>query len=98
MPYDNAKAINRTYLKENRIKKINYQQRYQKAKLNLSRKKTLAMRHDDQLSFDELQNLLSDSSSSHKSSSSIGVRSASSAKKERHSDASRYDKLSCARS
>lgn len=25
VPYDNAKAINRTYLKENRIKKINYQ-------------------------------------------------------------------------
>lgn len=24
VPYDNAKAINRTYLKENRIKKINY--------------------------------------------------------------------------
>lgn len=24
VPYDNAKAINRTYLRENRIKKINY--------------------------------------------------------------------------
>ena len=39
VPYDNAKAINRTYIKENRINKINYQQRYQKAKLNLSKRK-----------------------------------------------------------
>lgn len=28
IPYDNAKAINRTYLKEERIRKINYTQRY----------------------------------------------------------------------
>ena len=43
VPYDNAKAINRTYIRENRVKKINYQQRYQKAKLNLSRKKAEAV-------------------------------------------------------
>jgi len=30
IPYDNAKAINRTYFKEKRINKINYKQRYQK--------------------------------------------------------------------
>ena len=28
IPYDNAKAINRTYIKENRINKINYRLRY----------------------------------------------------------------------
>jgi molybdenum-dependent DNA-binding transcriptional regulator ModE len=28
IPYDNAKAINRTYMKEERIRKINYSQRY----------------------------------------------------------------------
>ena len=28
VPYDNAKAINRTFLKEQRVKKINYKQRY----------------------------------------------------------------------
>lgn len=32
IPYDNAKAINRTYLRESRIKKINYQQRYLNSK------------------------------------------------------------------
>eukprot|EP00347_Sterkiella_histriomuscorum_P021946 403332220 len=30
IPYDNAKAINRTYLKEQRVNKINYRLRYQK--------------------------------------------------------------------
>lgn len=30
IPYDNAKAINRTYLKERRVHKINYRQRYHK--------------------------------------------------------------------
>ena len=34
IPYDNAKAINRTYLKETRIRKINYKQRYLTRKLN----------------------------------------------------------------
>jgi molybdenum-dependent DNA-binding transcriptional regulator ModE len=29
IPYDNAKAINRTYLKERRVNKINYRIRYQ---------------------------------------------------------------------
>jgi hypothetical protein len=29
IPYDNAKAINRTYIKEKRIHKINYRLRYQ---------------------------------------------------------------------
>lgn len=28
IPYDNAKAINRTYMKEERVKKINYSERY----------------------------------------------------------------------
>lgn len=28
IPYDNAKAINRTYLRERRIHKINYRLRY----------------------------------------------------------------------
>lgn len=28
IPYDNAKAINRTYLKEQRVNKINYRLRY----------------------------------------------------------------------
>jgi len=32
VPYDNAKAINRTYLKERRIIKINYRQRYHRNK------------------------------------------------------------------
>ena len=30
IPYDNAKAINRTYLREKRVHKINYRLRYQK--------------------------------------------------------------------
>jgi hypothetical protein len=29
IPYDNAKAINRTYLRERRVNKINYRLRYQ---------------------------------------------------------------------
>ena len=29
IPYDNAKAINRTYLRERRVHKINYRLRYQ---------------------------------------------------------------------
>jgi molybdenum-dependent DNA-binding transcriptional regulator ModE len=62
IPYDNAKAINRTYLKESRVKKINYQQRYQKAKLNLSRKKAVAQQRDSSL--EQLGQLLSDSSES----------------------------------
>ena len=37
IPYDNAKAINRTYLRESRIKKINYQQRYLKSKARKQR-------------------------------------------------------------
>jgi hypothetical protein len=32
IPYDNAKAINRTYLKERRVNKINYRLRYQRKK------------------------------------------------------------------
>ena len=32
VPYDNAKAINRTYLKEKRVIKINYRQRYHRNK------------------------------------------------------------------
>ena len=32
VPYDNAKAINRTFLRESRIKKIDYQQRYLNSK------------------------------------------------------------------
>ena len=35
VPYDNAKAINRTYLKERRIIKINYRQRYHRNKKTL---------------------------------------------------------------
>ena len=30
IPYDNAKAINRTYIRESRVHKINYRLRYQK--------------------------------------------------------------------
>ena len=37
IPYDNAKAINRTYLKEARINKINYQQRYLNSKARKER-------------------------------------------------------------
>jgi molybdenum-dependent DNA-binding transcriptional regulator ModE len=37
IPYDNAKAINRTYLRESRIKKINYQQRYLNSKARKQR-------------------------------------------------------------
>lgn len=29
IPYDNAKAINRTYVREQRISKIDYRERYQ---------------------------------------------------------------------
>lgn len=32
IPYDNAKAVNRTYLKEGRVRKIDYQERYQNSK------------------------------------------------------------------
>lgn len=32
IPYDNAKAINRTYLRECRTKKITYQERYLNSK------------------------------------------------------------------
>ena len=32
VPYDNAKAINRTYIKERRVNKINYRQRYHRNK------------------------------------------------------------------
>ncbi|CDW79994.1 UNKNOWN [Stylonychia lemnae] len=35
IPYDNAKAINRTYLREKRIHKINYRLRYQKKTLQV---------------------------------------------------------------
>ena len=28
IPYDNAKAINRTYMREERVNKIDYKQRY----------------------------------------------------------------------
>ena len=34
IPYDNAKAINRTYMKEQRINKINYRQRYHRNRKN----------------------------------------------------------------
>ena len=34
IPYDNAKAINRTYTREQRVQKINYKQRYQTRRLN----------------------------------------------------------------
>lgn len=34
IPYDNAKAINRTYLREKRVNKINYRLRYQKKSLS----------------------------------------------------------------
>ncbi len=60
VPYDNAKAINRTYIKEKRIKKINYQERYQKAKLNISRKKAAQVAeqlHQDE-SIERLKQLL----------------------------------------
>ena len=34
IPYDNAKAINRTYQRENRIAKIDYQERYVSRRTN----------------------------------------------------------------
>ena len=34
IPYDNAKAINRTYLREKRVHKINYRMRYQRKTLS----------------------------------------------------------------
>ena len=34
IPYDNAKAINRTYMREERVNKIDYKQRYQTRKTN----------------------------------------------------------------
>ena len=45
IPYDNAKAINRTYLREKRINKINYRLRYQKKSLssNSSRKVSIEL-------------------------------------------------------
>ena len=39
IPYDNAKAINRTYNKEKRIQKINYKQRYQTRRINFENRK-----------------------------------------------------------
>jgi hypothetical protein len=42
IPYDNAKAINRTYLKEKRIHKINYIQRYQKKCRSFAFKKEMS--------------------------------------------------------
>ena len=38
IPYDNAKAINRTYTREQRVKKINYKQRYQTRRINHQKK------------------------------------------------------------
>lgn len=38
IPYDNAKAINRTYQREKRIVKIDYKQRYQTRKRNCKSK------------------------------------------------------------
>lgn len=38
IPYDNAKAINRTYTKENRVQKINYKERYQTRRINFAKK------------------------------------------------------------
>ena len=37
VPYDNAKAINRTYMKERRVIKINYRQRYHRNKKNIKK-------------------------------------------------------------
>lgn len=37
IPYDNAKAINRTYTREQRVQKINYKQRYQTRRSNHKR-------------------------------------------------------------
>lgn len=34
IPYDNAKAINRTYVREERVAKIDYKQRYQTRRIN----------------------------------------------------------------
>lgn len=38
IPYDNAKAINRTFNKEERVKKISYKQRYHRNRRALSEK------------------------------------------------------------
>lgn len=39
IPYDNAKAINRTYTKEKRIQKINYKERYETRRINFAKQK-----------------------------------------------------------
>jgi hypothetical protein len=36
IPYDNAKAINRTYLREKRVQKINYRMRYHHKKNSIA--------------------------------------------------------------
>jgi hypothetical protein len=41
IPYDNAKAINRTYLREKRVQKINYRMRYHHKKNSLSNSSNL---------------------------------------------------------
>lgn len=57
IPYDNAKAINRTYTKEKRIQKINYKERYQTRRDNFAKKKQAShlktqIGHKDMLSQD----------------------------------------------
>jgi len=61
IPYDNAKAINRTYLKELRVKKISYKQRYQTRKANCQKNKRRLSR----------KNIASDYDSSNESSQSL---------------------------
>lgn len=54
IPYDNAKAINRTYVKEQRISKIDYRQRYQTRKNR--EKKRIKIRLDiDETESEEVQ-------------------------------------------
>ena len=49
IPYDNAKAINRTYIRESRTKKVNYQQRYLNSKVRKERMLRLAQNSTDNL-------------------------------------------------
>lgn len=66
IPYDNAKAINRTYLREKRINKINYRLRYQKKSLSSpsSRKASVEFEVDRDLSHESSPtNYSSDSNS-----------------------------------
>ena len=47
IPYVNAKAINRTYLREKRVHKLNYRKRYQKKTLSSSSLLSIPLENDE---------------------------------------------------